>query len=211
MFNLQTHCVWTTHNVKWIKCTTEKDKIDGIKPETTILIDLDVEKVPIVETVPENNDMDENDPINHGRPADADNKVDDSNPSTTMMEETDDIDPRVLCQMKNLGGWFNPSAEWYVAQAQPTRNNEESENHEDESDANMDEDTSRVEREVQTAMLPNAPSDFAFYTAAEAVKKHKLENGNEQQFFEPSTFWEAYDHPDPVQQKKWHKATGGLV
>jgi len=52
---------------------------------------------------------------------------------------------------------------------------------------------------VQTATLPNVPSDFAFYTAVEAVKKHKLENGDKQQFLEPTTFWEAYDHPDPVQ------------
>jgi len=82
-----------------------------------MLIDLDVEKVPIMETVPENDDADENDPIDHGGPADAANKVDDSDLSTTTMEETEDIDPHMLCQMKKLGGWFNPSAERYVAQA----------------------------------------------------------------------------------------------
>jgi len=109
--------VWTTCDVKWIKCTTEKEEIDGIEPETIVLIDLDVEKVPIVETVPDNDNVDENDPIDHGRPVDADIEVDDSDPSTTTMEETDDIDPRMLCQMKMLGGWFNPSAERYVAQA----------------------------------------------------------------------------------------------
>ncbi len=103
--------MWTTHDVKWIKCTTEKDKIDGIEPETTVLIDLNVEKVPIVETVPENDDADENDPIDHGGPADADNKEDDSDPSTTTTEETDNIDPCMLHQMKKLGGWFNPSSE----------------------------------------------------------------------------------------------------
>jgi len=115
MFNLQTHHVWTMCDVKWIKCTTEKDKIDGIKPETTVLIDLDVEKVPIVETVLENDDADENDLINHGRPVDADNKVDDSDPSTTLTEEIDDIDPCMLRKMKKLGQWFYPSAEQYVA------------------------------------------------------------------------------------------------
>ncbi len=115
MFNLQTCHVWTTCNVKWIKCTTEKDKIDGIEPKTTVLFDVNVKKVPIVETVLENDDADENDLINHGRPLDADNKVDDSDLSTTTMEETEDIDPCVLCQMKKLGGWFNPSTERYVA------------------------------------------------------------------------------------------------
>ncbi len=64
--------------------------------------------------------------------------------------------------------------------------------------ANMDEDASRAGRQVQTAMLLNVPSDFAFYTAVEAVKKHKLKNGDEQQFLELTTFQEAYDHPDPV-------------
>ena len=54
--------------------------------------------------------------------------------------------------------------------------------------ANMDEDASGAGREVQTAMLPNVPSDFAFYTAVQAVEKHKLENGDEQQFLEPTTF-----------------------
>ena len=94
-----------------IKCTTEKDKIDGIEPKTTVLIDLNEEKVPIMETVPENDNADENDPINHGGPADADIEVDDSDLSTTLTEEMDDINPCMLCQMKKLGGWFNPSAE----------------------------------------------------------------------------------------------------
>jgi len=93
MFNLQTCHMWTMHDVKWIKCTTEKDKIDGIEPETTVLIDLDVEEILIVETVPENDDADENDLIDHGGPVDTDNEVDDSVLSTTMTEETDDIDP----------------------------------------------------------------------------------------------------------------------
>ena len=115
MFNLRTRHVWTTRDVKWIECTTEKEKIDGIEPKTTVLFDVNVKKVPIVETVLENDDADENNPINHGGPVDADNKEDDSNLSTTTTEETEDIDPRVLHQMKKLAGWFNPSAEQYVA------------------------------------------------------------------------------------------------
>ncbi len=103
--------MWTMRKVKWIKCTTEKDKINGIKPKTTVLFDLDVKKVLIVETVLKNDNADENDPIDQGRPVDTDNKMDDSNLITTMMEETEDTNPCVLCQKKKLGGWFNPSAE----------------------------------------------------------------------------------------------------
>jgi len=47
----------------------------------------------------------------------------------------------------------------------------------------MDEDASRVGREVHDATLPNAPSDFAFFMAVQAVKKHKLENGDKQQIW----------------------------
>ncbi len=176
-----------------------KRKNDGIKPETTVLFDLDVEKVPIVETVPENDDADENDPINHGGPVDTDNKVNDSDPSTTTTEETEDIDPCVLRQMKKLGGWFNPSTEQYVTRVRQKKDAEESEADEDKNEAKTDEDASGVGREVHDATLPNAPSDFAFYTAVQAVEKHKLENGDEQQILEPTTFREAYDHPDPVQ------------
>ncbi len=71
---------------KMEKVYYKKDKIDRIKPKTTVLFDLDVKKIPIVETVPEDDGVDEIDPIDHGRPADADNKVDDSDPSTTTME-----------------------------------------------------------------------------------------------------------------------------
>jgi len=41
---------------------------------------------------------------------------------------------------------------------------------------------------VHDATLPNVPSDFAFYMAVQAIKKHKLKNGYEQQFLEPTTF-----------------------
>ncbi len=52
----------------------------------------------------------------------------------------------------------------------------------------MDEDASGAGREVQAAMLPNVPSDFAFYIAVEAVKKHKHKNGDKQQYLELTTF-----------------------
>ncbi len=164
---------------------------------------IDVETVPEVETVQDNDDEEENDAINHGAPADKDNETNNNAGSMASTKEDDDIDPRILRQMKKLGGWFNPDAEEYIARARKTAEDSEVNINDNKEKAD---DASKAGREVATAMLSHAPFEFAFYSAKEAIEKQKQEDEEERHFVEPATFCEAYDHPDPIQRKKWHAA-----
>ena len=66
-------------------------------------------------------------------------------------------------------------------------------------------------REVANAMIELSPSQFAFYTKAGVIDKMTFstvdfQNAYNQIPVEPTTFREAYDHPDPEQQLKWREA-----
>jgi len=110
--------VWITHDIKWIQHPTgNEETTEQVNPSVMSDIVIDVEIVPEVETVPDNDDEEENDAINHGAPADKDDEMNNNAGSVASMKEDDDIDPCILCQMKKLGGWFNPDAEEYIARA----------------------------------------------------------------------------------------------
>jgi len=59
---------------------------------------------------------------------------------------------------------------------------------------------------VAGAMLLNAASKFAFYTASKAMEQQAGRDGDAHDFAEPKTFCKAFDHPDPVQCSKWRAA-----
>jgi len=200
MFNLRTRHVWITRDVKWIRHPTGNEEMTEVAPPVMSDIVIDVETVPEVETVPDDDDEEENDVIDHGAPADKANETVNDAESVDSMEDEDDIDPCILRQMKKLGGWFNPDAEEYIARAR--RNAEDSEVNVNDDEEKAD-NASEAGREVANATLSHAPSEFAFYSAKEAIEKRKKEDGEEHHFVEPATFREAYDHPDPFQQEKW--------
>jgi len=66
-----------------------------------------METVPVVETVP---DKDEEKEINHGTPVDHDNDTNNDAGNEASLDDKEELDPCILCQMKRLGGWFNPTA-----------------------------------------------------------------------------------------------------
>jgi len=47
---------------------------------------------------------------------------------------------------------------------------------------------------------------FAFYTKNHVVEPFDVNQAFEQRLIEPTTFWEAYNHPDPKQCAKWQAA-----
>jgi len=197
MFNLQMRHVWTTRDVKWIQHPTGNE--ESVHPSITDKILLNIENVPVVETVPDKEDKVE---VDHDAPPDA-NNTNNNVANDASLDKEEEIDPQILRQMKKLGGWFNPTAKQYIDWAkQTTEDNEVNVNHDDESDNNA----SEVGREVANAMLLHAPSKFAFYSAMKAIEKLRKDNAEMHHFVEPATFCEAYDHLDQVQHEKWHTA-----
>jgi len=62
-------------------------------------------------------------------------------------------------------------------------------------------------REVANAMIESLPSQFAFYAKSGVIGTNlDFEAAYKQIPIEPTTFQEAYDHPDPEQCTKWREA-----
>jgi len=201
MFNLQTQHVWTMRDVKWIWNSTGNEEMpQRVNPSITDDVLLDVEKVLVVETIP---DEEEEEEIDHGAPADDKDNTNDDAGNKASLEDEEEVNPHILHQMKKLGVWFNPATKQYIDQANTTtKDSEVNDDHDDDSS----DGTSKVGREVANAMLSHVPSKFAFYSAMKAIEKLTKDNEEMHHFVELTTFHEAYNHPDPVQHQKWHVA-----
>jgi len=106
MFNLRTRHVWITHDVKWIRHPSGNEEMtERVAPPVMSNIVIDIETVPEVETVPDN-DEEENDAIDHGTPADKDNEMNNNAGSVASTNEDDNIDPCILRQMKKTNSLF---------------------------------------------------------------------------------------------------------
>jgi len=192
MFNPQMKSIWITHDIRWVKLHTAME------------IKKTIETILTVETVldEDNNDM-EIAPIDHGTPADANNMPVAIATTAATMGNANQIDGQVLCEMKHLGGWFNPTALEYIACSQKNKNLEMIDEEVNEDDAPEDATTSRAGREVANATLSHVVSKFAFYSIAKVIEKQAAQNGEDCHFVEPKNFCEAFDHPDPIQCEKW--------
>ncbi len=107
MFNLRTRHVWITRDVKCIRHpSVNEETTERVAPPVMSDIVIDVDTVPEVETVPDNNDEEENDAIDHGAPADKDNEMNNNAGSVASTNEDDNIDPCILRQMKKTNSLF---------------------------------------------------------------------------------------------------------
>jgi len=77
-------------------------------------------------------------------------------------------------------------------------NNEAS--HQQTADGNLDGD-----QDLASAAI-NFLLHFAFYMKNHVIEPVNVGNAFEQRHIEPTTFWEAYDHPNPKQHAKWRAA-----
>jgi len=77
-------------------------------------------------------------------------------------------------------------------------NNEAS--HQQTADGNLDGD-----QDLASAAINFLPH-FAFYMKNHVIEPVNVGNAFEQRHIEPTTFWEAYDHPNPKQHAKWRAA-----
>ena len=117
--------------------------------------------------------------------------------------------------MKRLGGWFNPSAQSIIDNA---------EMHQVAAVVGA-EGNAQLGRDMEefSAAIDALPSDFAFYSSNAHVTTldeffdpmEAFETGftnidvgdaYTQQLIEPTTFQEAFNHPDHEQRMKWHAA-----
>jgi len=62
-------------------------------------------------------------------------------------------------------------------------------------------------REVANAMIESSPNQFAFYANTGVINTNlNFKEAFKQIPLEPTTFREAYDHPDPEKREKWRQA-----
>jgi len=108
-----------------------------------------------------------------------------TNAATTA--KANQVDARVLCKMKHLGGWFNPTVE-YIACSQKNENLETINEGFNEGDVPEDATTSRAGREIANATLSHAVSKFAFYSTAKVIEKQAAKNGEDHHFVETKNF-----------------------
>jgi len=99
--------------------------------------------------------------------------------------------------MHRLSGWFNLIATEVIDWAKAAAADEEtSTNSNDQSG-----------REIANAMIESSLSQFAFYAKAGVIGTNlDFENAYKQIPTEPTTFCEAYNHPNPEQCEKWREA-----
>ncbi len=107
-----------------------------------------------VETVlDENNNNAEIAPFDHGAPADANKTPVAIASNAATMANANQVDVCVLCKMKHLGGWFNPTVLEYIACSQKSKKLEKINEEVNEDDTPEDATASRAGREVANAML----------------------------------------------------------
>ncbi len=177
MFNPQTKQIWVTRDVRWIKSSPTLEMKTPVETETT------------VETVPDKYDDNEGiAPSDHGTPAVANNT-----PMVTIINAAATATVKqahvcVLREMKQLGGWFNPTTLQYIAQSNKNGKLEVINEEIDEADDPDDATACRVGREVANATLSHAVSEFAFYSAAKVIAKQAAANGEDHHLCSPRTF-----------------------
>jgi len=194
MFNPRTKRVWTTRDIKWIPSPPSATE----KPTKT---------THAVETLPDDNDDDdETPPSDHGAPAVTNNTTQTAPTNAGATANVHAAHARVLREMKRLGGWFNPTALGYIARHSKNEPLDPIDEELDEDFDPNDATASGAGREVASASLSHAASEFAFYSAAKAIEKQTNKNGEDHHLVEPKNFREAFDHPDPAQCDKWRAA-----
>ena len=109
---------------------------------------------------------------------------------TPTTPTTPQVNPKVLRTMKQLGGWFNPDANAIV------NANQESGREEDEDE----EDNHNNTNDIANLLINGSHFRTERVFLANESIPHK------QQFTEPTTFAEAWHHPDEDERKLWREA-----
>jgi len=176
----------------------------------------------------DDNDEDDDNDDDH----DEDNDNDDDNNDDNDNGDDDDpgaeetIHPRALREMKCLQAFFNDEATEYVRDAlgrthatetadddnvesvtgstasnhRSGRETDDEASHQQTAGGSLDGD-----QDLASAAIDFLPH-FAFYTKNHVVEPFDVSQAFEQRLIEPTTFREAYDHPDPEQGEKWRTA-----
>jgi len=127
-------------------------------------------------------------PFDHGAPVDTNKTLVAVATKVATMANASQVNAHVLCKMKHLGGWFNPTALEYIVHSQKGEKLDKIDEEVNEDNAPDDATTSRVGREVANATLSHAVSKFTLYSAAKVIKKQAAKNGEDHHFVEPKNF-----------------------
>jgi len=142
--------------------------------------------------------QDASDDDNNDDDADSNDDGNDNETESVETTESNRVHARVLREMHRLSGWFNPIANEVIDRAEAEA---------DETGNDSDDATHQSGREIANTMIELLPSQFAFYAKAGVIGTNlDFKDAYKQIPIEPTTFHEAYYHPDPEQQEKWREA-----
>jgi hypothetical protein len=198
MYNISTRRIWESRDIIWMNMAYG----DYTRLDAPAVIE---------EAENKDNDDDDDDEV-ESEPRTEETQ--EASSEETAQDSNNQQNPRLIREMRKLSGWFNPQATEIVDNAERQDRAIESFAERMNSDPTDDESG----RETSNAMIEDLCAGFSFFCGAQVLGKAEdlseicpqynptINDTVNSENNEPTTFREAWDHPNPEKRAKWQEA-----